>query len=1300
MNKIVLSACLTPFLVACGGGGSGDSGGGQPAPPAVVQTQVSGVAVKGTLSNASVSVFKYVNGEPVALSSEEIRESNITTSEDGSYSFTLLNYSGPVKVELSPSTDSANPTTMVCDASIGCGDVAFGETINITSTDPDFTLSALSVVDGTTVTVNVSSLTHLASALTESDSNGVNAVSIQQHASVIANTFGIQGNITELAPTKIDDLSEVVSESNDAELRYGLINAGIASAIFSNEGDTQSVLSNKFEQIVADLVANNGALLIEPDNDGTFELSVTDVLNRAIATSTSIQRRVVGASSTIDNGTELIAQFSQISTVFENRRVAQIAVADAGGRSQVVSDIATDGDAIAKATAMVEDVRLFSHLLGLTDVSVTPSEINSDGIETELNSYTSLIEDAGRMIEAEAESFELLTDLANAVRLYIDVIGIEQTQTLPIDDLLSLANRTGSGTLTWDLDTSTFAIDATTGDEQVVLSISANVPEGAQHIVLNVEGTIESPNAAIVIAPGSKLQINVIDAATVLAAYQEGDNFDSLNFDGGEILLDVEIAQKATSSVPNPVTFSGMLDAKLDVIDLSSVIRPEEDFDTVFSLLFQDTDSEVLDARLTQQVEFEDLFNYRSGTGHHNPVFSPLLTTVELPDLLSLQGAFSSEQGNQIEASLTVDLTNVDEFEERATPTFGRVLKDAVVYELSDDMNALTETHSVESSPEQRKHVTTYTSLGEPGSWMVTRDSSSVVEGQRVVTFKRFLSVRSFNDGSYQVAQANVHLNPLFAERSFASVDLYRNQGNGDYIVDRISSRSPMSDNIDYDNPVNDNAELVTVDGQYLSINNPGNGRVISQRLSEGSELFRVSELGRFPYEITNAAEFEVQNHERIIKIRGFDWTAYRAQEFDQGFGYRLSGLREMYALEQGRDVSVDVGIVQPRLTNGAAVTVSDDGSTIVTELEAGVRSELSFGIVDFVGFDGSEELLHWRASLVVYDQDVVTHDYVIEYRPTLNSIKKLTISSNHITDPRQANVLQIIKGTSSSDDEIVRLGRDLEAGGQLSRVFDEIHVDSRSSSTRSQWLAAMDGMRINPSVVSDVMDLYGLNLGFFEIASFETFFFTTSEAFVNNRFSTGTLLTEEIEGVGQVALLSSAESRLKIRELIRSIDSSDQTLGGQTFELDTFIIAPENISDDGEIDANGIETADAFLTGTAALSLRTVLGDYEVDIELSGSKTGFEEGELSLSLAYQLPGETNRRAFTTEVNTTQPDTLVMTNAEGVTLTLTEITDTQGQGEVTLGTITVGDTNEQAARVVVRNGLVLIIYANGTVESL
>jgi hypothetical protein len=407
-----------------------------------------------------------------------------------------------------------------------------------------------------------------------------------------------------------------------------------------------------------------------------------------------------------------------------------------------------------------------------------------------------------------------------------------------------------------------------------------------------------------------------------------------------------------------------------------------------------------------------------------------------------------------------------------------------------------------------------------------------------------------------------------------------------------------------------------------------------------------------------------------------------------------------MYALEQGRDVSVDVGIVQPRLTNGAAVTVSDDGSTIVTELEGGVRSELSFGIVDFVGFDGSEELFHWRASLVVYDRDVVTHDYVIEYRPALNSREMLNISSNHINDPRQANVLQIVKGESSSDDGILRLGRGVGDDGALLTVFDDVFVDFRSFGRSQQWLSTMDGSGISPSRVSSVLDLYGLNYGFFEIASLENSPFFSARVFPENLFSTGTLLTNAMAGVGQVALLSSAESRLKIRELIEGIDSSDQTLGGQTFELDTFIIAPENISDDGEIDANGIETEDAFLTGTAALSLRTVLGDYEVDIELSGSKTGFEEGELSLNLAYQLPGETNRRAFTTEVNTTQPDTLVMTNAEGVTLTLTEITDTQGQGEVTLGTITVGDTNEQAARVVVRNGLVLIIYANGTVESL
>jgi hypothetical protein len=215
LNKTLIALALSSTLAACGSDNSDPVVEKPPEQPVVVETIVEGKAVKGVLNNAVVTVYKFVDGVPVELTAEELSESDIITDAQGNYTFTVLDYNGPIKIELSPSTDPANPTTMTCDAPAGCGDTAFGAPIDLTVADPNFKLAAISVVDADNageVKVNVSALTHLAAELIEADESGINTQSVAAQSAVIASNFGISGDITQIEPTVTTEASAVAGE--------------------------------------------------------------------------------------------------------------------------------------------------------------------------------------------------------------------------------------------------------------------------------------------------------------------------------------------------------------------------------------------------------------------------------------------------------------------------------------------------------------------------------------------------------------------------------------------------------------------------------------------------------------------------------------------------------------------------------------------------------------------------------------------------------------------------------------------------------------------------------------------------------------------------------------------------------------------------------------------------------------------------------------------------------------------------------------------------------------------------------
>ena len=112
---------------------------------------------------------------------------------------------------------------MVCDAPSGCGSAEFGETVDLTALDPNFTLSSVAnVTSGEETQINVSALTHLATLLVEQQET-ISADVITEQSAIIANTFKIQGSLSSQTPTSVEDSAQVADEDNANELRYGCL---------------------------------------------------------------------------------------------------------------------------------------------------------------------------------------------------------------------------------------------------------------------------------------------------------------------------------------------------------------------------------------------------------------------------------------------------------------------------------------------------------------------------------------------------------------------------------------------------------------------------------------------------------------------------------------------------------------------------------------------------------------------------------------------------------------------------------------------------------------------------------------------------------------------------------------------------------------------------------------------------------------------------------------------------------------------------------------------------------------------
>jgi len=1246
LNKSIIAIALVSALSACGGSSNSSNSTTPPQtlPPEPVQTVIGGKAIKGTMANAIVTVFKFVDGLPVALTDTELSSDGIVTGTDGSYTFTVLDYSGPVKIELSVGAD----TTMICDAPAGCAGVAYGDTIQLIDVDPDLKLSSISTVSADnsgTVSLNVSALTHLAAEMIEAkakESGTADNDLVDEQSSIIANAFNIMGSITALEPTTVENATAVANEDNADELRYGLINAAIMATLFSGEADSGAILSEKLAQVAADLVENDGALLVNQDaNNEGFELSLVDVLDAAgeIASVTAAAIAADPDLADSDAAIAAIATLEQQETNLENQAQYEEANAGADGRSSTEVEVPTEGDAVAKAKAMVEDVRLFGHLFELGSDS-------NDAITTEGDKYIALIDSAGVMVEAEAASFLLLADLTDALSTVsmMHEAGTIEAGTLPIDSYLSTEGAVG--TITIDTETANggilFTINATSGEEKVTLNAEVTFAEDGLSITLNIDGSIESAGAMLSLTEGSFAKVNLDSAIT--RASLEDDSFEG-EVTSGELALEVVLEQKASDTVTDPVTFTGAINTKLVPVAVPTI-----------------DESHHWDEWTQEQTVSYNL---------------PEMETAILPEMLTLNGGFNSLEGNLLKATLTVNIHDLESYEAPGFEYIGKKVENLLNITISEDLNTIVLTDAdIVADDEQTVSTSTFSKTAA-GNWtnaisVVTEDAElhnwgTGYELKHISRpFETDLGTGFIYTYGYIVAVENfyyarsVRATPI-DDDSNGVADGYHfeiirtNDGQFSYDTDGMIDDEG---NIDFSVFVNDNGEILTADGQirpWSNIQNLNTYLTIDDFVEENSRYVPVN-----PFTNDNGAEF-------FSKTRNsFSFTVD-----DMGRAELILSEEQSAGIAAGEilELNPTAYLMEPLLKDAFTIAVSEDKNTLTLTLEDAFTGTRTFA--------GDGEGNYTANATATHVNGSITSDYQTAVATAIEGVdlpKVVVNNAGNWNDWQWANQAQITPVDSDQDGVADKFtfkatwGESFNENGELiDWEGNVVDLDEKSNWTTAESYAQLlqysvdwgtpiaAYFPINPYEESNALDYY-------------------KSLVVNRDHST---LGFDVDAVGHIEVNISEEKLATV-------------LANTTTSFDALITEPGL--------TKSLENEDVFLDASAALTVEAILGEYQVKLLLSGQRTAFNDGKFDLEMSYNYLMKKIFRKFIAHMRTDEAGTFTVNNSEGVLLIMNELEE--GSESNVIGTIYVGPTAIKAAEIQDRESGITIVYEDGVMETL
>lgn len=231
-NAIVIALGAT-LLTGCGGGGGSTTASATS--PTVAATTTSGVASDGII----------VGGTVIASSLDGATQyGTATTGQDGAYTLTLSSqYDGKRPLLLTLTAGAG--ASMICDVSGGCGSVAYGGAIPLSSSAPIVLHTVLPAkAAGGKISAAITPWTDMAYQYIKAHTNQASSsADIDAANSMVSQITGV--NVVDTQPV---DLTKSTSSARSDQLAYALMNSAFARSVASgaNLGTAITKLTEEF----------------------------------------------------------------------------------------------------------------------------------------------------------------------------------------------------------------------------------------------------------------------------------------------------------------------------------------------------------------------------------------------------------------------------------------------------------------------------------------------------------------------------------------------------------------------------------------------------------------------------------------------------------------------------------------------------------------------------------------------------------------------------------------------------------------------------------------------------------------------------------------------------------------------------------------------------------------------------------------------------------------------------------------------------------------------------------------------
>lgn len=435
-------------LSLCGCGGGGSDSGDSNEPETVERVSLTGVAVKGVLANAVITITS-LDGS--------VTHGTTRTNAQGQYSLANLSLgSDPVKVTMTTDTD----TRLTCDSAVGCDNsgtqVAFGDTYLFNDSAFELTSILSSPGSATDVSLMVTPITHLA-AERIAQTGVTSTADIEGTNRATASLLGLENvDITRQVPLDITNVADSV-EASDAAQRYGAL-----VAAFSTLATQNAVSLNRVIDDIADDYAVDGGLIANASSDSVIDLE--DIF--------------AGAADAADKAEDEGADLGSADVEFRaNEQQASHRPEDEVVIAQDTSTLPTDSLTQAQATQKAIDL-----LVDMNDWNTALTGQTTENTTTAYLDQAQALYDLMPVIDDQAQTFRGLRELVVTKQSTHGVVEYQDGTLLQNTDLISQLID-----LVSYIQSHHDTLDTTLNDDQTFAVSAQSMIQSGSHVSLDIE---------------------------------------------------------------------------------------------------------------------------------------------------------------------------------------------------------------------------------------------------------------------------------------------------------------------------------------------------------------------------------------------------------------------------------------------------------------------------------------------------------------------------------------------------------------------------------------------------------------------------------------------------------------------------------------------------------------------------------------------------------------------------------------------------------------------------------------------